>query len=108
MGNQEPIAAEAFAELKELLLLAASGGSPQRVAATRYTICRDTLFRSDLGSLMPGFLRQCLTIYRFHDFIHLYAPTLEERAQFVGESLRACDPRVGVRPKFDAFDDPDF
>lgn len=99
---------EALAELKELLLLSAAGGSLQRLAATRYTICRDVLLRGELGSLLPGFLRQCLTLYRFHDFIHLYAPTQGERAQFVGDSLRACEMRAGLRSSFDAFSDPDF
>jgi hypothetical protein len=100
--------AEALAELKALLVTAAGPGSPQRVAATRYTMCRDVLLRSELGSLLPGFLRQCLTIFRFHDFIHLFAPTQEERTQFLIESFRASEAKAGLRASFDAFSDADF
>jgi hypothetical protein len=100
--------AEALGELKALLLTAAGPGSPQRVAATRYTICRDVLLGSEFSSHLPGFLRQCLTIFRFKDFIHLYAPTQEERAQFLSDALRASETRAGLRSSYDAFNLGDF
>ncbi len=99
---------EALTELKQLMRLAAGEGSPQRLAATTYTVCRETLLQSELRPALPGFLLQCLTIFRFKDFIQLYSPALNERHAFIDEAFRACETRAGLRPAFDAFDDPDF
>ena len=99
---------EALTELKELMRLAAGEGSPQRLAATTYTICRETLLQSELRPALPGFLLQCLTIFRFKDFIQLYSPNLSERHAFVDEAFRACETRAGLRPTFDVFGDPNF
>lgn len=108
VARQELTTGEALTELKELMRLAAGEGSPQRLAATTYTICRETLLQSELRPALPGFLLQCLTIFRFKDFIQLYSPSLNERRAFVEEAFRACETRAGLRPAFDVFDDPDF
>lgn len=99
---------EALGELKDLLRLAAAEGSLQRLEASRYTICRDALLQSEIKPALPGFLRQCLTLSRFQDFIHLYTPDLNERLDFVDAALRSCETRIGLRPSFDVFGDPDF
>jgi hypothetical protein len=108
MAMQELAAGEALGKLKELMRLAAGEGSPQRLAATTYTVCRETLLQSELRPALPGFLLQCLTIFRFKDFIQLYSPSLSERHAFIDEAFRACETRAGLRPTFDVFDDPDF
>jgi hypothetical protein len=97
----------ALSELKELLRLAAAEGSPQRLAATRYTVCREALLQSEVKTALPGFLRQCLTLDRFRDFIHLYTPDVHERTAFLDEALRRCEARLGLRPTFDVFGDLD-
>lgn len=97
----------ALTELKDLLRLAAAEGPPQRLAATRYTICREALLQSEVRSALPGFLRQCLTLDRFRDFIHLYTPDTHERIAFVNDALRPCESRLGLRPTYDVFGDPD-
>lgn len=108
MADEELTTGDALAELREHLRLAASEEPLHRLAATRYTICRDALLRGDGRSELPGFLQQCLTIYRFRDFIHLYTPRLTERTGFVDEAIRACQTRMGLRPAFDVFGDLEF
>jgi len=108
VAMQELKSDEALTELKQLMRLAAGEGSPQRLAATTYTVCRETLLQSELRPALPGFLLQCLTIFRFKDFIQLYSPSLSERHAFVDEAFRACEIRAGLRQSFDVFDDPDF
>jgi hypothetical protein len=61
-----------------------------------------------MRTALPGFLLQCLTIFRFKDFIQLYSPSVDERIAFVEEAFRACEARAGARPTFDVFDDPNF
>ena len=99
---------EALNELQLILNIAAREGSPQRLAASRYTVCRDALMKAGLKPALPGFLVQCLTYDRFHDFIHLYDPTVEARKALVDESLRGCASRIRARPTHDVFNDFDF
>lgn len=109
MPEPELTTIQALAELQDLMRLAASGDySPQRLAATTYTGCRDLLLKSELGQLLPGFLRQCLTIYRFKDFIQLYSPSERERVAFVDEAFRAADTRAHLRAPFDVFAERGF
>ena len=108
VAREELTPGEALTELKELMRLAAAEGSPQRLAATTYTICREALLQSELRPALPGCLLQCLTIFRFKDFIQLYSPSLAERIAFVDEAFRPCESRAGIRASFDVFDDPDF
>lgn len=108
MAGRDLTPGEALTELKQLMRLAAGEGSPQRLAATTYTICREALLQSELRPALPGFLLQCLTIFRFKDFIQLYSPSLDDRIAFVDEAFRACEARAGLRSSFDVFGDPDF
>lgn len=109
MPEPELTTIQALAELQDLMRLAASGDySPQRLAATTYTACRDQLLKSEIGPLLPGFLRQCLTIYRFKDFIQLYSPGDKERIAFIDDSFRACDTRANLRASFDVFAERGF
>lgn len=108
MASQELTTGEALTEIKALMRLAAGEGSSQRLAATTYTDCREALLRSELRPVLPSFLLQCLTIFRFKDFIQLYSPSLSERHAFVDDAFRACEARAGLRQSFDVFDDPDF
>jgi hypothetical protein len=95
--EQNPTPIDALHELHEILLLAALDMAPQRLAATRYTSCREILLKSALRPALPGFLLQCLTLYRFRDFIHLYHPNLEPRIAFVDEALGRCVSRARER-----------
>lgn len=103
MPEPELTATEALAELHQLMRLVASGDSPQRLAATTYIACRETLLASALRPALPGFLFQCLTIFRFKDFIHLYSPNVNERIAFIEDCVRSCEVRAGLAAKFDVF-----
>lgn len=108
MPEPELTTIQALDELQDLMRLVASGDSPQRLAATTYTASRELLLKSELGPLLPGFLRQCLTIFRFKDFIQLYSPSDRERIAFIDESFRACDTRANLRAPFDVFAERGF
>jgi hypothetical protein len=88
VAEHDPTPAEALAELHDILLLATLETSPPRLAAQRYTACRDVLLRSELRRTLPGFLQQCLTVSRFHDFIHLYHASIEARVAFIDGAMR--------------------
>lgn len=108
MSEDIPGPAEALAELQEIMNLAALESPLQRLAATRYTVCRDALLQSWLRPVLPGFLLQCLTIARFQDFIHLYDPRPEVRLGFIEESWVPTLSRLRSRPVLDVMDDLDF
>jgi hypothetical protein len=108
VAQQDPTPMEALSEMQEILRSAASEGSSARLPAVRYTVCRETLLKSDMRPLLPGFLIQCLTFSRFHDFIRLYHPQVEKRVAFIDSEFQTCAGRVKTRPRFDIFDDPEF
>ena len=107
LSEQAPTPGEALRELHDILQQAATTASPQRVAASRYTICRDILLKSDLRGMLPGFLLQCLTISRFHDFIHLLDPDVKVRLQFLDEAFEAPGA-LSRAPAFDVFGDSEY
>jgi len=106
--EQQPTPEEALGEIQDILRSAAAEGSSNRLPAIRYTLCREALLRSDLRPALPGFLFQCLTFSRFHDFIHLYHPQVEKRVAFIDAEFAACLGRPRARPSFDIFDDKEF
>ena len=108
MTEKAPSPAEALAELQEILRAAAITASLQRVAAARYTICRDIVLKSPLRAALPGFLLQCLTISRFHDFIHLLDPDVGVRLAFLDASFQSSATRFRGKRTFDVFGDPEF
>ena len=101
-------AGEALAELEDILhLAAASQTSLPRGTALRYVSLRDFLLNKAQVPL-PGFLRQCLTIDRFREFIHLYHYRAEERDEFIHRSLHATASRPAMRFVRDVFSDTEF
>lgn len=105
VAQQKANTAEALLEMEELLRSVAGKGSPHRLSAVRYTHCRAVLLDSEMRSLVPGFLIQCVSIYKFHDFINLYHPKAEARVQFVDASLAKCRDTVSAPRVFDVFND---
>jgi len=99
---------EALEEIEALLLAASSAGSPHRLSAVRYTMCRAALLDSALRPVLPGFLMQCVSLYKFHEFIHLYDPRPDLRAKFIERAFADCRPRAASRRVYDAFGDLDF
>lgn len=104
----KPSTYEALEEIQELLRSVAASGSPHRLSAVRFTHCRSVLLQSEFRSAMPGFLVQCVSLYKFHDFICLYDPRPEARVAFVDESFARSRGVAKAKPVYDIFSDPDF
>ena len=99
---------EALDEMEEILRVTANDRSARRVAAVRYTRCRTALIESELRPAVPGFLVQCISLDKFHDFITLLDPHPDARIAFIEAGLVACRAALDVQKKYDVFEDPDF
>jgi hypothetical protein len=91
----KPNATDALGEIEQILREAASAATPRRLASVRYTLCRAALLDSEYRLSLPGFLNQCVSLHKFHDFITLYHFNPEARLSFLDHT-------------FDVFSDPDF
>ena len=92
-------------EMEELLRAVASSSTPHRFSAVRYTYCREALLASALRPTVPGFLIQCVSIYKFHDFINLLDPKAEARIAFVEAALDKCRAMLNSKRVYDVFGD---
>jgi hypothetical protein len=95
-------------EMEQLLRVVASSGSPPRPSAVRYTQCRDSLLASDLRSTVPGFVVQCVSIYKFHDFINLYHSDVGARLAFIESAFGTGGGSALSRRPSASFNDFDF
>ncbi len=77
---------DALDEFEGLLRRLAPGATPDRVAATRWSHCRDALL-ADCREALPGFVVQCTSVGKYRDFITLYAPSVDERVAFVEAAM---------------------
>lgn len=98
----------ALIEMQELLRAAVTASAPNRIAAVRYTLCRTVLMEGELRPTLPGFLIQCVSIFKFHDFITLYDPKAETRLAFLDAAFARCLAAVEAKRTFDVFKDPEF
>ena len=96
---------EALQEMEELLRAVAASSTPHRFSAVRYTHCREALLSSQLRPAVPGFLVQCVSIYKFHDFINLFDPKADARIAFVEEALSKCRALLDSKRVYDVFGD---
>ena len=108
MVEPKPSTRDALEEIQELLSAASSASSPHRLSAVRYTLCRAALLESEVRAALPGFIIQCVSIYKFHDFIHLYDPKAEARRAFVDAAFSSCRAMLDTKRIYDVFSDPDF
>jgi len=99
---------EALVEIGEIMLLTASDHVAPRMSAVRYTRCRSALIENGLRSAMPGFLVQCVSLDKFHDFISLLNPDPKVRVAFVEAGLAGCRDALDVRKNYDVFENDDF
>lgn len=106
--QQNTSSADALQEMQALLLSTCSASTPNRVSAVRYTLCRTILMDGELRPALPGFLVQCVSIFKFHDFISLYDPKAEARIAFVESALASSRALLDSKRIYDVFSDPDF
>lgn len=97
-----------MAEMEELLREVATAGSPSRPTAVRYTQCRDALMAGDIRPAVPGFIFQCVSVYKFHDFINLYDADAGARIAFIESAFNKGNVSLETKRPKDAFRDFDF
>jgi hypothetical protein len=96
-------------EMLEVLRIVAAHRVADRAMAVRYTEKRQRLLDSRLRPDLPGFLLQCSSLSKFHDFITLYAPRVEARIQFIDQAFAPFLPAKPDARNGDIFaDDDDF
>jgi hypothetical protein len=99
---------EALQDLQDVLYAVSSSSSLQRDFAVRYMHARAAVMERDLRPAVPGFLVQCISIGKFHDFITLYHPRVENRLSFIDEALADCWALLDSRRAYDVFGDSEF
>lgn len=111
---QAPSAAEikasrdALEEMQALLRIVASSSTPVRLSAVDYTRCRAILLEGPLRPGLPGFVLQCVSIFKFHEFINLYDARPQVRLAFIEDAFGNTGPGPKAKPTYDVFNDPDF
>jgi hypothetical protein len=83
-------------ELEALLISVAMGEIPNRQHATAYSTMRVTLLESYDAAVVPGFLQQCISIYKFREFITLYHGRPDDRRRLIAgvfDELLSNSPR---------------
>lgn len=103
--DMRAMAEDALQEMEELLRAVASSTTPHRLSAVRYTHCREALLCSQFRPAVPGFLIQCVSIYKFHDFINLYDPKADARLAFVENAFGKCRALLDSKRVYDVFSD---
>ncbi|HEU0042974.1 hypothetical protein [Sphingomonas sp.] len=98
--------AEAFSELAGILDRACAGSLSDRKLAQRYTDCRQTLIGQHERSSVPGFVVQCVSLYRFVEFITLYHPDISQRRAFIARELGRPPAKRATARGIDIFDAP--
>lgn len=89
---------ETIERLETLLIQIAGGVLPNRAEAIVYSRCRSDLLQSPIHDVLPGFLYQCLTIFKFKDFITLYDPDPTLREAFIRRTFGRCRAMTGREP----------
>ena len=102
---------EALAEFHDLLRDSAQGQSPARHLPVRYQVCRNALVTGPLRAYLPGFVRPCVSLYKFREFIALFDQDPAKRLKFIDRALEDCWTLLNERPAhatLDAFDVDEF
>lgn len=87
--DADPVGDQAMTELEALMCAIAAGTLPLRGDATAYSRWRAELLASP-DMVLPGFAHQCLTVFKFRDFISLYDPDAAVRKSFVQRAFARC------------------
>ena len=104
--RMEDAGGDAMEVLEELLCSVAGGLLPNRSEANIYSGCRSDLLQSPAKDLLPGFIYQCLTIFKFKDFITLFDPDVGLREAFIRRTFARCRSVIEERPAAEPSPDP--
>jgi hypothetical protein len=92
-------------ELLELLQSVIRVRGLERSLAVRYMELRASLLSGPLAGDAPPFLLQCVSIFKFHEFISLYAPDAERKMAFIDRSFDPCRRALSIVRRYDVFGD---
>jgi hypothetical protein len=92
-------------QILEVLHMVASARACDRALAVRYTETRSTVLSGRLKSFVPPYLLQCVSVFKFHDFINLCAPDAARRVEFIDQSFEGCRRAAGFSRRRDVFGD---
>ena len=98
----------ALEELHALLRESAKDHSPSRMFTVRYQVCRATLMSGEMRFYLPGYLKPCVSLFKFREFICLFDHDPAARIKFIDQSLDHCWMQLNERPAHDTFDMDDF
>jgi hypothetical protein len=98
---------ERLEEVLEVLRAVASLRAPDRALAVRYQSTREAILASRLRSFVPPYLLQCVSVFKFHDFINLFAPDAARRVEFIDQTFGACAKAAGFGRGIDVFGERD-
>jgi hypothetical protein len=87
---------QALTDFHALLRDACQDRPPSRPQSVLYQSCRATLMEGNLKAFLPGFVRQCMSIERFREFIHLYDRDPQVRIAFLDGELAAAWAHAGA------------
>ncbi len=87
MTHSLEAADDAFDQFAAVTASIAGGGALVRSDAVTWSQAREVLLASDYRDVLPGFIFQCLSIFKFRDFILLYHPDPKRRRAFLEELL---------------------
>jgi hypothetical protein len=107
MPDMNISAHQALDELHAVLRQSAGDHGPSRYLPVRYQTCRSALMTGELRPYLPGFIRQCVSLMQFREFIRLYHPDSTVRQRFIDLSLQNCWTQLNERPAHD-LDTDDF
>lgn len=102
-ASQSRSEAEVLEDMLDVLRSAASVRSADRALAVRYTETRAALLAGRLGSFAPQYLTQCVSVFKFQEFINLYAHAAALRVQFIDDTFGPCRTALGFTRRFDVF-----
>lgn len=78
---------EAFDQFEALTRAIAEGGALVRSHAVVWSQARDALLASAYRDRLPGFAFQCLSVFKYREFILLYHPDPQQRRAFIDQLL---------------------
>lgn len=81
---------EVFAQFEGLLTEIAGPLAADRSEAMAYSHCRSLLLNSTYRDTLPGFVVQCMSVFKYREFISLLDPSAAVRQDFVRASLAEC------------------
>jgi hypothetical protein len=94
-------------EVIEVLRSVASLRTPDRALAVRYHSARTAILASRFKSFVPPYLLQCVSVFKFHDFINLFAADVARRVEFIDQTFVECRKATGFGRQYDVFGERD-